>query len=371
MKRQETGCLSCAVASTPCGADLEFSGIRSLTVSFFVAVLTLTGGCAERGIGTPGIVSLAPSESSPAPHHEFVLRVATANLWGVSVLGFDWADEIDLRFAEFAERLGQNLHGLDVVLIQEAWKDAARQTLLSHDGVQRNFPYRVDVLEKPGGAGLVVLSRFPIEAAHFHRFAAQGQCLKFWEGDCLSGKGVLAVRIRIAEANFWVATTHLIACYADNQEDEVACDQRDPNGETRMQQILETREFMERLVGDAPAILGGDFNFTRSSRYYPTMTSQGVPVGSSKTPSTHTDRGWTEVGESAVVTNRIDFIWSRRGLDRHWRAKNGAELIFTEPVVTRDGGSIPISDHPILAVPFCLIGSDEASEVVACSTPRP
>ena len=34
--------------------------------------------------------------------------------------GFDWADEVDLRFAEFAERLGRNEPALDIVLIQEA-----------------------------------------------------------------------------------------------------------------------------------------------------------------------------------------------------------------------------------------------------------
>ena len=107
-------------------------------------------GCAERG-DTPPRIDRLGSTSSETRNHS--IRVATANLWGVSVLGFDWAEDIDARFAEFAERLARNEPELDVVLIQEAWKNSARRALLRHEGVIRNFPYRVDTLESPGGAG--------------------------------------------------------------------------------------------------------------------------------------------------------------------------------------------------------------------------
>lgn len=347
---------------------------RARSLVLLLLVFPNFWGCAERGTGPPRIESFGGPETQTTLGHDPILRVATANLWGVSVLGLDWADEIDLRFAEFATRLGRNLPQLDIVLIQEAWKDDARRALLAHDGVRRNFPHRVDVLEEPGGAGLVVLSKFPIETAEFHRFAAQGRCIKFWEGDCLSGKGVLAVQIKIDEMLYWVATTHLIACYVGDGKFETACDQQDPNGNERMRQISEARHFMEHLVGEAPAILGGDFNFTRSSRYYPAMTSRVIPAEGAKMEVAkdlaHAPGVWTEMGEREVVTERIDYIWSRPGSGAHprWQAYKAADLIFTEPVAIPDGSSIPISDHPILAVSFCLTHPDQGPEAEGCQS---
>ena len=316
-------------------------------------VLMIANACAERGTLPPRIDRLG---TATAEIRGKSIRVATANLWGVSVLGFDWADEIGVRFNEFAERLARNEPALDVVLIQEAWKDEARHDLLEHPGVVENFPHRVDALEQPGGAGLVVLSRFPIEETAFKRFSAQGRCFKFWEGDCLSGKGVLAVQLNIEGQHHWFGTTHLIACYS-GEESEGACDQQDPNGETRWSQLVEARVFMERLAGDDPIVLGGDFNFTRASRYYPGMTARAVPPDPPDTPpanlSTRASRGWREIGEASVVTDRIDYVWTRPGLSERWLAA-AARLIFTEDVALPSGESIPISDHPILVALLCL-----------------
>jgi endonuclease/exonuclease/phosphatase family metal-dependent hydrolase len=335
-----------------------------------IALFAITiSGCAERGTAPPRIDRPGPATSELRGDS---IRVATANLWGVSAYGVDWADEIDVRFAAFAERLGRNEPGLDLVLIQEAWKDSARRELLAHRGVIESFPHRVDALEQPGGAGLVVLSRFPIERAEFHRFRAQGRCFKFWEGDCLSGKGVLAVQVRIEEQLFWVASTHLIACYSSDDESETACDQQDPNGGARWSQLVEARRFMEDLTGEAPALLGGDFNLTRSSRYYPAMTSPMIPPDPPDTEANGSSdpraQGWRESGEREAVTQRIDFIWTRSGAHDRWQAGAPARLIFTDPVKLASGESIAISDHPILAIPFCLVAGLAESESMICKT---
>lgn len=330
---------------------------RGLLGALVLTIIVVSAsGCAERGMAPPRIDRLGPGT---AELRDDSIRVATANLWGVSVLGFDWADEIDLRFAAFAERLSGNEPRLDIVLIQEAWKDSARRAMLAHPGVVQKFPHRVDALEQPGGAGLVVLSRFPIERAEFHRFDAQGRCFKFWEGDCLSGKGVLAVQIQIGKQLFWVGSTHLIACYSNDDESETACDDQDPNGDVRWSQLVEARHFMEDLTGETPALLGGDFNLTRSSRYYPGMTSQAIPPDPPSAEATVSQargsHGWIETGEQDIVAQRIDYIWTRPGALDRWQAQAAAELIFTNPVKLPSGESIPISDHPILSVPFCLV----------------
>ena len=132
----------------------------------------------------------------------------------------------------------------------------------------------------------------------------------------------------------------------------------DPNGDVRWSQLVEARRFMEGLAGDSPALFGGDFNLTRSSRYYPGMTSRLAPLDRPGGPrsglSTHASRGWTEIREEEIMTGRIDYIWTRPGSRVRWQARAPARLIFTEPVKLTSGESVPISDHPIVAVPFCL-----------------
>jgi hypothetical protein len=330
------------------------------------ALLSVGLGCPERATTLPVIESVGP----PPPRAlSSTIRIATANLWGVSVLGFDWADDIDERFSAMAKRLGTNKAMLDIVLIQEAWKDAARRALLNDEGVERNFPYRVDVVDQPGGAGLVILSRFPIEKAHFQRFQAQGRCFKFWEGDCISGKGILAVRVSLGSRSIWIGDTHLIACYSDAGEPETACDSQDPNGQDRGRQIIEARQTIEQLVGRAPIILGGDFNITRTSRYYPWMTSAVIPSDASDPSASHprspepgateTARGWTEPNEEAVVRNRLDYLWTRPGMEIRWHPQESVRAIFTEPVVLDSGESVALSDHPILATEICLVRIDD------------
>ncbi|HEB89574.1 MAG TPA: hypothetical protein ENI85_08400 [Deltaproteobacteria bacterium] len=345
------------------------------------------GACAARGTAPPIVEAAGPA--LPLQNGDEI-HVATANLWGVSVLGFDWAEKVDVRFAEMAERLARNEPRLDVVLIQEAWKDSARHALLRHEGVIRNFPFRVDAVEQPGGAGLVVLSRFPIEAARFHRFQAQGNCLKFWEADCLAGKGILAVRVRIGDRSLWIGNTHLIACYSDDDAGDEACDEGDPNGGTRRAQLIEARRFIESLAKTGSILLGGDFNFTRSSRDYPAMVHPPLSSTSSASPTREARSDWSEAGRGTTRAGRIDYLWTRGGSDEAWRVVSPASPIFTAPVrlapssspartddrgsVIDRKGSIPLSDHPVIMAAFCLVRvavpGDDCLAFASGSTPE-
>ena len=344
------------------GIDRTTALSAALAAPLFMS-LVIGAGCAERATDPPIIESVGPPPRSGSSD---TLRVATANLWGVSVLGFDWADNIDERFAAMAERLSANRAKLDIVLIQEAWKRTARRALMAHEGVVRNFPYRVDVVDQPGGAGLVILSRFPIETARFKRFEAQGRCFKFWEGDCISGKGILAVRLRAGGRPIWIGDTHLIACYSGVEVPETDCDIQDPNGDDRRHQIIEARRAIESLVGDDPALLGGDFNLTRTSRYYPLMTTAVIPSGTSPSfdaPSVSiaatSARGWKEPRDDSVASDRVDYLWTRPGTKLRWHSERSIQPIFTEPVALRSGQHVPLSDHPILATEFCLVSVDD------------
>ena len=340
--------------------------IRKQIARFFVFIfvfgilLVLVVGGAGRGTAPPVIESVGSPLLQPGNH---TLRIATVNLEGVSVFGLDCSDDIDERFAAMAERLGTNAPLLDVLLIQEAWKKVARRALLAHEGVRRNFPYRVDIAEQPGGAGLVILSRLPIEAAHFHRFRTRGQCLKIWQGDCISGKGIMAVRLTLGDHSVWVGNTHLIACYTRVGEAKTVCDQQDTNGNYRWDQIIEARQVIEDLVAGAPAIFGGDFNFTRTSRYYPLMVNPVIPADPSRSPphSLATDyiRGWTESNEEIVEPNRLDYFWTRPGREFRWHTQENIHPIFTRPVTLRSGKRVPLSDHPVLVTTLCLVRMDD------------
>lgn len=336
----------------------------ALTALLCMGVVVVVGaGCAERATDPPIIESVGPP---PPPGSSDTLRIATANLWGVSVLGFDWADNIDERFAAMAERLSANHAKLDIVLIQEAWKRTARRALLAHEGVVRNFPYRVDVVDGPGGAGLVILSRFPIETARFQRFEAQGRCFRFWEGDCISGKGILSALLRAGGRPIWIGNTHLIACYSGVDVPETYCDVQDPNGDDRWQQIIEVRRAIEGLVGSDPVLLGGDFNLTRTSRYYALMTRPVIPseaslsLDATSAPNAAASaRVWKEPRDDSAAPGRVDYFWTRSGTKLRWHSKKGTQPIFTEPVVLQSGKSVPLSDHPILATELCLVRVDD------------
>lgn len=318
--------------------------------------LFMTIRSVARGTAPPLIETVGP----PPPHlNDHLLRIATANLAGVSVLGFDWSEDIDERFAAMEERLSTNTPMLDVVLLQEAWKDMARHKLLAHPGVMRNFPYRVDITEQPGGSGLVILSRLPIEQAFFHRFKTQGECLKIWEGDCISGKGVLAARLSLGDHSIWIGNTHLIACYTQESEPKTVCDQQDPNGDYRWQQVFEARRTIEGLVGEQPAIFGGDFNFTRTSRYYPLMTAPVIPSEApeplSRSSATNATGGWAESNEDIVEPSRLDYFWTRPGREFRWYTQEKSHPIFTKPVVLGSGKQVPLSDHPVLMTTLCVV----------------
>ncbi len=322
-----------------------------------IAILASVGGCAAREFDQPIIEVIETDLRQPLSKRESI-RIATINMWGVVALGFDWAEHIDERFAALRDRMRINADHIDVLLIQEAWKDSARRDLLTDPKVRAQFPYLVDAVEKPGGSGLAILSRHPINEARFLRFEDQGNCWRFWEGDCLGGKGVLATRIEFGDRLTWVSTTHLIACYTPELEPETACDQSDGNSGTRAAQVKELRSFLETLSEPAllPVLVGGDFNFTRTSRYYVAMSTSSHPQGAV----------WTEAHGNQIEPNRIDFIWARAGERTHWRAVIPTHPFLTEGVELPSGEIVPLSDHPALVAEFCPVRTPDEDPLGDC-----
>lgn len=322
-----------------------------------IGLATLSGCAAGHAVRVPVRSAVGPGEAVRSTQAD--VRIATLNVWAVAVGPFDVADDVDARLQALARRLGANTDDVDVVLLQEVWKDDARQSLLSHPGVAAEFPFQVDAVAATGGSGLVVLSRFPIESATFHPFEEAGSAWKFWEGDALSGKGVLATRVRVGARTLQVANTHLIACYPRRGEPETSCDQGDPNGSTRASQLAELIDFLETYAGDAPIVAGGDFNFTRTSRLYQEIRAFGVDRGMAALR-------WIDIGEPNADPNRLDYIWTRPGTRVEWKPLAFVERIWPEPVKLPDGTHVPLSDHPALMARLCLVDvSDDGTHCLS------
>ena len=84
----------------------------------------------------------------------------------------------------------------DLVGIQEAFVSADREILVEQ---LRNTRLKYYKYFPSGlvGSGLWILSAFPIQETHFHRFPKNGKLYKIWHGDWWAGKGIALARKRM------------------------------------------------------------------------------------------------------------------------------------------------------------------------------
>jgi endonuclease/exonuclease/phosphatase family metal-dependent hydrolase len=285
-------------------------------------------------------------------------------MWNVSVFGFSLSPDIHVRTGALIKHLAQNELEIDIVLLQEMWDKSARVELLEGDVVKERFPFRFDAQGTFGRSGLVVLSRYPIldDKFWFLQFSRGGDWWKFYQGDRLAGKGVVAFKIEFENHPVWIMNTHLIACY--DSSNKIECDQYDSNGRYRWDQINQLRGFVNDLSGPLPALVAGDFNFTLTSRY-----SQAIQNPSSRsalqraddfqnsTTGYSSDRAWNPTPEIFRPEGRIDFIWMRDGDNSNWGVAEPMVEVFSEPVSVSESIFTKLSDHPALMAGFCLLGS--------------
>lgn len=254
-------------------------------------------------------------------------------MWGIPVV----SQHIDARFDALAQRLRGDA-SIDVVGLQEVWNDSARVRLLAklHD----EFPYQIDFQGEHGRSGLALVSRRPfVGKPRFSGFEQTGKWWKPWNGEFIGRKGIGAVKVALATDSgtqaIWVAVTHLHSCYAEGTP--LSCDQTDEFAAYRQSQIESVRRFVNHLANDEPAIVLGDFNFTRSSVYFAALQRDG-----SDGPF---DRGWYPVSEPSAPATRIDHIWLRPGQQQSWQELAPAGVTFVEPVRVDRDTVAPLSDH--------------------------
>lgn len=147
----------------------------------------------------------------------------------------------------------------DVVMLQEIWMVKYRKIL-------RNcgYPYIMDQKNFKGvkreldlGSGLLILSRYPFtQSMRFKLPHPTGLASFFLHGESLARKSLYLAEIEVKGQKIWLANTHLVANYCDNEE-WYNCTSYEKSRRTQI-------EFISRVIDvyakGEPAIFGGDLN---------------------------------------------------------------------------------------------------------------
>lgn len=184
------------------------------------------------------------------------IQLATFNVWA---LPEPFAPAVLPRMRAIGERLADL--PADVVAFQEVWTEGARDVLLGA-AVRAGYLHHWFLEEAIGGSGLVVLSRLPIVESYFEPFALSGYPEQLDNGEFLSGKGFVRLRLLGPEGPFTLFNTHLHARYGKRAAHQFA-----PH---RIGQIIQLASRAQER--SEPVLMVGDFNFDDHRPEYHVLT---------------------------------------------------------------------------------------------------
>lgn len=138
----------------------------------------------------------------------------------------------------------------DIVSLQEVWSQQDSEKL--QKGTANVLPYSHYFHSGVMGAGLLVLSKYPILGTLFHAWSVNGYFHRIQHADWFGGKGVGLCRILLGDQIIHLYNAHLHAEY-DNDNDEYKTH--------RVIQAFDTAQFIEATRGNSVLqILAGDLN---------------------------------------------------------------------------------------------------------------
>lgn len=250
------------------------------------------------------------------------LRLGTFNVWGLPEA---FADDVSSRMRGLASRLpGLDL---DVLLIQEAWTEAVRDTLRAA-ALAANF----EVAEASGG--LMVFSRLPIRESLFESFGFRGDPERLAMGEFIGGKGFQTITLEGEHGPFSVINTHLHARYRRARPQL--------NSAIHMVQLMPIIGAVNDL--DGTVIVGGDFNCSHGDveyRIFRALT-RTVEAGDGRSYPTISKRNFYK-RDRKDADKRIDYLFVRSGSGVRLKSV-GTDSLFAEPerIRRRDRS---LSDH--------------------------
>ncbi|KAJ5102638.1 hypothetical protein N7532_003167 [Penicillium argentinense] len=249
--------------------------------------------------------SIVPSE---APSH---IRIFSLNCWGLKFLS-KYRHE---RLSEIGRQLALASSPPEIVGLQECWTQQDYESI--HEQTRHILPYGKFYFGGIFGAGLAILSRWPIEESSMFGYPLNGRPTAFFRGDWFVGKGVACARIRFGPGTADVAEvfcTHLHAPYEREPNDSYLCH--------RTAQAWEISKLMRGAAERGHLVIGlGDFNMLPSSFAHRLITAQS-PVRDV----------WRELHPDSSVGAAIDAVERARN-----RPIPSAEYNLLENGATCDG----------------------------------
>lgn len=183
------------------------------------------------------------------------IRILTLNCWGLKYL----ATHRHARLSQIGHQLATSNPPPEIVGLQECWTQQDYESI--HHQTQHILPYGKFYYGGIFGAGLAILSKWPIEESSMYGYPLNGRPTAFFRGDWYVGKGVACARIRFGEGVGDVAEvfcTHLHAPYEKEPHDSYICH--------RTAQAWEIAKLMRGAAERGHLVIGlGDFNMVPSS----------------------------------------------------------------------------------------------------------
>ncbi|KAH8319494.1 hypothetical protein KR067_011372, partial [Drosophila pandora] len=225
----------------------------------------------------------------------------------------------------------------DIVSLQEVWTQQDSELL--QKATLAVLPYAHYFHSGVMGAGLLVLSKYPILGTLFHAWSVNGYFHRIQHADWFGGKGVGLCRILVEGQMVHLYNAHLHAEY-DNANDEYKTH--------RVIQAFDTAQFIEATRGNSVVqILAGDLNAQPQDISYKVLlfTSKMLDSCASDTFRTNECEHNSYTSPRALAKNpqgiRIDHIFVRGGDEVN------AEIVeYTLPLPHRvPGEKFSFSDH--------------------------
>lgn len=199
------------------------------------------------------------------------LRVLTLNCWGLKYISKLRPE----RLVEIGRRIASQPEPPHIVALQECWVSSDYEAIRTE--VSSILPHGKFYHSGPFGAGLAILSRWPIEESAMHPYPLNGRPTAFWRGDWYVGKGIAHARIRVRfssgrQETISVFNTHTHAPYTEGRPD-------DSYLAHRLSQSWEMSKLLRAAAERGDLVLGmGDFNMRPLSLPHRIVTGGGAPV---------------------------------------------------------------------------------------------
>ncbi|KEF60237.1 uncharacterized protein A1O9_05087 [Exophiala aquamarina CBS 119918] len=191
------------------------------------------------------------------------IRILTLNCWGLKYISKFRSE----RLSEIGNRIATISPQLDIVGLQECW--AFSDYLTIRNRTRSILPYGKFYHSGIFGAGLAILSRWPIRESSMYRYPLNGRPTAFFRGDWFVGKGVACAKIALPDGvNIEVFNTHLHAPYEKEPNDSYICH--------RTAQAWEIAKLMRAASERGSLVVGlGDFNMVPLSFAHVLIENQG------------------------------------------------------------------------------------------------